>query len=177
MQEKHEWAERVHPDDLVSIPSPSETGVGRDGSFGAEGGNVPARERTVRVNVRENVLDWLASRGMVTAAQQRAGERLRLDYERAGLRANVTMNWDAAPVAKSRSGARAGDTSLARIDAHLRFHAALDAVGPGLGDICWRVICGGEGISGAEKGLGWPARSGKLVLGMALDRLVRFYGT
>ena len=66
--------------------------------------------------------------------------------------------------------------SLARIDAHRRFHAAIDHVGPGLADICWRVVCAGEGIGGAEKALGWPARSGKLVLGLALDRLARFYG-
>jgi len=39
------------------------------------------------------------------------------------------------------------------------------------------VICAGEGIGGAEKALGWPSRSGKLVLTLALDRLVRFYGT
>jgi hypothetical protein len=87
------------------------------------------------------------------------------------------MRWDAAAPAKTRGGARVADASLARIDAHRRFHAALDAVGPGLTDICWRVICAGEGIGCAEKGLGWPARSGKLVLGLALDRLARFYGT
>ncbi len=104
-------------------------------------------------------------------------ERLRADYERAGLSARVTMRWDAAPPGKSRGGARASDASLARIDARRRFHAALDAAGPGLSDICWRVICAGEGVSGAEKALGWPARSGKLVLGLALDRLARFYGT
>lgn len=173
MQSKREWAVRVHPDDLGNVPD----GGFSDGRDSGERVDQSERQRTVRVNIRENVLDWLASRGMVSAAQHRAGERLRMDYERAGLRATVTMNWDAAPPAKSRSGARASDASLARIDAHRRFHAALDAVGPGMGDICWRVICGGEGISGAEKGLGWPARSGKLVLGMALDRLVKFYGT
>ena len=104
-------------------------------------------------------------------------EETRGDYERAGLAARVTMRWDAAPPGKNRGGARASDASLARIDAHRRFHAALDAAGPGLADICWRVICAGEGIGGAEKALGWPARSGKLVLGLALDRLARFYGT
>ena len=89
----------------------------------------------------------------------------------------MTMRWDAAPPSKSRGGARAADASLARIDAHRRFHAAVEHVGPGLADICWRVICAGEGISGAEKALGWPSRSGKLVLTLALDRLARFYGT
>lgn len=132
--------------------------------------------RQVRVNIAENPVDWLAARGLVSEAQQRAAAQLRMDFERAGLGAKVTMNWDAAPMAKSRSGARAGDASLAAMDAHRRFHGALDAVGAGLSDICWRVICGGEGIGGAEKALGWPARSGKLVLGLALDRLARFYG-
>lgn len=160
MAAERQYVTRAHPDDRVD----------------------PAKDRAdimrqVRVNVAENPVDWLAARGMVTEAQQRAAEKLRFDYERAGLGANVTMNWEAGPMAKSRSGARAGDASLARMDAHQRFHGAMDAVGAGLGDICWRVICGGEGIGMAEKGLGWPARSGKLVLGMALDRLARFYGT
>ena len=137
----------------------------------------PQVMRHVTVHVAESPIAWLASRGHLTDAQLRAGERLRADYERAGLAARVTMRWDAAPPAKSRGGARASDASLARIDAHRRFHGALDAVGPGLADICWRVICAGEGIGGAEKMLGWPARSGKLVLGLALDRLARFYGT
>lgn len=151
---------RLHPDDRID---PGKTG--------------PQVMRHVTVNVAESPIAWLAARGHLTDAQLRAGERLRADYERAGLSARLTMRWDSAAPAKSRSGARASDASLARIDAHRRFHAALDAAGPGLADICWRVVCAGEGISGAEKMLGWPTRSGKLVLGLALDRLARFYGT
>ncbi len=153
-------ATRLHPDDRID--------PGKHG---------PQTMRQVTVNIAESPIAWLAARGHLTQAQLYAGERLRADYERAGLAARVTMRWDAAPPANSRSGARAADASLARIDAHRRFHAALDAVGPGLADICWRVICAGEGIAGAEKALGWPTRSGKLVLGLALDRLARFYGT
>ena len=152
-------ATRLHPDDRID---PAKRG--------------PQTMRQVTVNIAESPIAWLAARGHLTQAQLGAGERLRADYERAGLAARVTMRWDAAPPAKSRGGARAADASLARIDANRRFHAALDAAGPGLADICWRVICAGEGIAGAEKGLGWPARSGKLVLGLALDRLARFYG-
>ncbi len=151
---------RLHPDDRID---PTKTG--------------PQVMRHVTVNVAESPIAWLAARGHLTEAQLGAGERLRADYERAGLAARVTMRWDAAAPAKTRGGARAADASLARIDAHRRFHGALDAAGPGLADICWRVICAGEGIGCAEKGLGWPARSGKLVLGLALDRLARFYGT
>lgn len=150
----------LHPDDRID---PAKSG--------------PRTMRRLTMNLAESPVQWLASRGLLTEAQCRAGERLRADYERAGLAARVTMRWDAAPPAKGRCGARAADASLARIDAHRRFHAALDAAGPGLADICWRVICAGEGIAGAEKAMGWPTRSGKLVLGLALDRLARFYGT
>ncbi len=136
----------------------------------------PAHQRHVAVNLGESPLGWLAARGLVSAVQLAAGERLRADYERAGLGARVTMRWDAAPVAGGRGGTRAADASLARLDARARFHAALDAVGPGLADICWRVVCGGEAMAAAEKGLGWPARSGRLVLTLALDRLAVHYG-
>lgn len=132
--------------------------------------------RVVTMNLAESPLSWLHARGLLSAAQLSAGERLRADYERAGLSASLTMRWDAAPVAKGRSGARASDASLARIDAQHRFHVALGAVGPGLADICWRVICAGDAVPTAEKGLGWPARSGRLVLGLALDRLAVHYG-
>jgi len=42
-------------------------------------------------------------------------------------------------------------------------------------DIAWRVLCSGEGMREAESALGWPARAGKLVLTMALDRLADHY--
>jgi hypothetical protein len=37
------------------------------------------------------------------------------------------------------------------------------------------VICAGEALPVAEKGLGWPARAGRLVLTLALDRLADHY--
>jgi hypothetical protein len=44
-----------------------------------------------------------------------------------------------------------------------------------MSDILWRVVCAGEGMRDAETALGWPARAGKLVLKMALDRVATFY--
>lgn len=130
--------------------------------------------QVVSVNLAESPLGWLARRGLLNERQVRAGERLREDHALAGLAARVTMRWEAGP----RSGGAGGGAerkSLAAIDAGRRFDAAVAAVGPGLSDILWRVVCEGEGLSDAEKGLGWPTRAGKLVLGMALDRLVMFY--
>jgi hypothetical protein len=63
----------------------------------------------------------------------------------------------------------------AQIDARARFEGATDAAGPGLSDILWRVVCSGEGMREAETALGWPARAGKVVLCLALDRIADFY--
>lgn len=132
--------------------------------------------QVVAVNLTESPLAWLARRGLLDARQMAAGERLRGDHARSGLGARVTMRWDAAPTGSSeRYGSGAQGQALASIDAKRRFDAAMKAVGPGLSDILWRVVCEGEGIAEAEKGLGWPARAAKLVLGMALDRLADHY--
>ncbi len=132
--------------------------------------------QVVAVNLAESPVGWLARRGLLTAVQVAAAERLRADHGRAGLGARVTMRWDAAPGGRGegwRDGAHG--QSLAAIDARRRFDAALAAVGPGLSDILWRVACEGEGLAEAEKGMGWPVRAGKLVLGLALDRLALHY--
>jgi hypothetical protein len=63
----------------------------------------------------------------------------------------------------------------AQLRAKERFQAAVDAAGPGLSDILWRVVCAGEGMRDAETALGWPARAGKLVLTLALDRVADYY--
>jgi hypothetical protein len=132
--------------------------------------------RSVTVNVAESPLGWLAARGHVDARQLEAGERLRLDYETASLGARTTMRWEAAPAARGRRGpAEPLDPTLAQIAARRRFDAAIAAVGPGLADILWRVVCACEGLVPAEKALGWPARAGKLVLCLALERLAAHY--
>jgi hypothetical protein len=86
------------------------------------------------------------------------------------------MAWDAAPVASGRGGwSGRPDLAGSQIDAKRRFQSAVDAAGPGLADILWRVVCAGEGMRHAETALGWPARAGKLVLTLALDRVAGYY--
>lgn len=141
-----------------------------------ETGTAGKRVRSLTVNAAESPLGWLFSRGLLTRRQFDAGERLRTDWERAQLAPRVTMSWDAAPVAQSRGGPSSRpDLTGAQIDAKKRFSAAVDAAGPGLADILWRVVCAGEGMREAETALGWPARAGKLVLTLALDRVAAYY--
>lgn len=136
-----------------------------------------ARRRSVTVNLAESPLSWLRAHGHVDARQYEAGERLRADYEMAALGARVTMRWDPAPLTGGQRGSPMGmDPTLAQIAAKRRFDAAVAAAGPGLADVLWRVVCAGEAVGVAEKALGWPARAGKLVLGLALDRVASHYG-
>lgn len=147
----------------------------RDGQVRGRQARAPAR--SVTVNLAESPLGWLRARGQVSERQYDAGDRLRADWELAQLGPRVTMQWDAPPIGKvARAAADASDPVLAQISARRRFDAAVAAAGPGLSDILWRVVCAGEGMRDAEQSLGWPARSGKLVLCIALDRVADFYG-
>ena len=149
-------------------------------SIGRDGETIRTRRRravrSVTVNAVESPLGWLLSRGMVSRRQFDAGEQLRSDWERGGLSPKVTMQWDAAPVGRQRGAAASvPDLASAQIDARRRFDGAVEAAGPGLSDILWRVVCSGDGMREAETALGWPARAGKLVLSIALDRVADYY--
>lgn len=129
----------------------------------------------VTVNLAEQPLAWLARRGHVSPLQLLASERLRADFAHAQLGPRMTMRWDPLPAAARGQGGPP-DLSGSQLAAKRRFEAAVAACGPGLSDIAWRVICNGEGLEAAERALGWPVRAGKLVLQLALDRLVSHYG-
>jgi hypothetical protein len=135
------------------------------------GGRRPSR--TVTVNLAESPLAWLHARGHLDDRLFDAGEALRGDYERAQLSANITMRWD--PVRVKSTGERGLSPSEKQIAARCRFGEAIAAAGRGLEDILWRVVCAGEALPEAEKTLGWPARSGKLVLRIALERVADYY--
>lgn len=147
----------------------------QDGTERGKGGRRPAA-RSVTVNLAESPLGWLRSRGHVGERQFAAGEQLRSDWERSGLPPRVTMCWDSPPPDRSPRGPEGpASATQAQLAARRRFDSAVKALGPGLRDIAWRVLCAGEGMRDAESALGWPARAGKLVLTMALDRLADHY--
>lgn len=132
-----------------------------------------AKGRSATVNLAESPITWLHARGHLSDRQLDAGERLRVDWERAQLAPSITMRWDAVRVAgRGDAGLNASERQMAARD---RFNAAIASAGSDLSDILWRVVCAGDGLPDAERALGWPARSGKLVLRIALDRIADFY--
>lgn len=146
--------------------------IDANGRRGAMPPGTRPRGRSVTVNLAESPLAWLAARGLVSPRQSEAGERLRADYEMAAIAPTLTMRWEARVDGGGGDGLSPTERQLA---AKRRFDAGVAAAGRGLSDILWRVICAGEGLPAAERALGWPARSGRLVLGLALDRLADHY--
>lgn len=137
------------------------------------GSKAAPKKRSVTVNLAESPLSWLHARGHLDDRLFDAGERLRADYERAQMGASVTMRWD--PVRAKTTGEGSMAHAERQVAAKQRFNAALGAAGKGLEDILWRVVCAGENLPAAERNLHWPARSGKLVLKLALDRVADYY--
>ena len=140
-----------------------------------------AAARTV-VNAAESPLGWLRRRRgkdgkpLLDERQVQAGERLRDDFERAGLGPRVTRSYDAPPISASRRAApETAEPTEVQLDARRRVDRACRVLGPGMSDIVLRVCCFLEGLETAERELGWPVRSGKLVLALALDRLADHY--
>ena len=136
-------------------------------------GGVAPRRRSVTVNLAESPLGWLHARGHLDDRLFDAGERLRADYERAQLGPSLTMRWEPVRIRGTNGGGLA--PSERQLAARQRFDGAIAAAGKGLEDILWRVVCACETVTAAEKELDWPARSGKLVLRIALERVAEFY--
>ena len=138
--------------------------------------------KRIRYNMAESPVVALGRRrdkdgvAYLTAEQVAAGERLREDFELAQMGPRVAQNWD-----RFLTGGTRGDFGPGRgpaegpRGARERVAAALRDLGPGLGDMALRCCCHLEGLETAEKRLGWSARSGKVVLRIALDRLRRHY--
>lgn len=102
----------------------------------------------------------------------RAGERLREDFELAQMGHGAARDW-CDVLAAAGSAALATDPPIGR--AQQRLTDAMDDLGPGLADIALRCCCYLEGLERTEKRMGWSARSGKIVLRIALQRLARHY--
>lgn len=105
-----------------------------------------------------------------------AGERLAVDFERAGLQPRVTQSWEPR-VATRAPGERGGSSDIAEsaLAARRRVAAAVDAMGPELSGVALDICCFCKGLELVERERQWPARSAKLMLKVALLSLARHY--
>jgi hypothetical protein len=170
-----------------TLPGPAQADIG---SFRARHLALAQRQivtefgRTdVTVDDSESPLAWLArrrgrdGRALIEAHQLQAGERLRSDFTRAHLMPRTTSNWS-NPISSGRRGGgeQAGVFTEMMIAARQRVHSALDSVGPEFAGLLLDICCFLKGLEDVERERAWPARSGKVVLQLALDRLARHYG-
>ena len=137
----------------------------------------------VVVDQNESPLVWLArrrgrdGRAMVEPHQLQAGERLRAEFTRAHLMPRTTSNWSNPVPSDRRSGGQRTDfLADTVIAARQRVHHALDEVGPEFAGLLIDICCFLKRLEVAEHERGWPARSAKIVLQLALERLARHYG-
>ncbi len=144
-----------------------------------EGSHSP---RSLRYNVAESPLAALARRKdksgkpFLSDELVAAGERLREDFETAHMGPRVAQNWERFLTSGDRGNfSTSGGPADGPTAARNRVRAALQDLGPGLGDVVLRCCCFLEGMEVAEKRMGWSARSGKIVLRIALQRLRRHY--
>jgi hypothetical protein len=116
---------------------------------------------------------------MLTEAEFDAGEKLRGDFWFAQMTPRVTANWS---LFLSGGGGTRGAPDLGPdvrdsvIAAQERVRRALAAVGPELAGVLIDVCCHLKGLEASEKACGWPQRSGKIILRIALGQLARHYG-
>jgi len=103
-----------------------------------------------------------------------AGERLREDYELSSLSEDSPSDWHAYLAQDGADQPSAKDATEPAAAQH-RVTEALRELGPGLGDVALRACCLLEGMESLEKRMGWSARSGKIVLRIALQRLSMYY--
>lgn len=135
----------------------------------------------VIVDDGESPLAWLARRkgrdgaAMISPTQFIAGERLRADFTRAQMMPRVTSSWE-APTGRRRGASFGGSVADTVLAARQSVRAALDACGPEFAGLLLDVCCFLRGLEDVERNRGWPSRSAKIVLQLALDRLARHYG-
>lgn len=142
----------------------------------------PGIGRGAKFDESESPLTWLArrkgadGRPLIEPHQLLAGERLRADFTHAQMMPRTTANWHAPVAGRGRDGQTSGHITERTIAARQRLRLALDAVGPEFSGLLIDVCCFLKKLDAVERERQWPARSAKVVLQLALERLARHYG-
>jgi Domain of unknown function (DUF6456) len=129
-------------------------------------------------------LEWLRERRdksgnpLISGEEYAAGARLRADFEKAQLQPRVTSSWTGLPDDRRRRAAPGAGLELHEsvAAAKNRVRKALLAVGIEYANLLLDVCCLETGLTSIERAAGWPQRSGKVILQMALRQLARHYG-
>jgi hypothetical protein len=144
--------------------------------------DVDGERSRVTVDAGESPLDWLRRRKdrngdpLVDEACYEAGERLRRELTMAAMLPTVTSRWDPAGGTSGKRARDPADATDAAIAARQRVTAAFRAVGADLADLLIDVCGFLKGLETIERERGWPQRSGKIVVNLALARLADHYG-
>lgn len=118
----------------------------------------------------------------LTIEHLQAGQKLFTEFTKANLQPKVTMDWDklnSVPqphYTGNALGAGQMGFSEAIYAARKRLYESLAYVGHEYAAILVEICLFGNGLEATERAMNWPARSGKLLLTMALDRLADYYG-
>ena len=107
-----------------------------------------------------------------------AGLRFRESWEIAHLGGEMTRDWDKLVAGRISSGGckgAGGGTATRRLEAEQGLAAAIRALGPDMAEAVIMAVCQEQGMEDIEDQLDYPARSGKIVLRIALNTLARHY--
>ncbi len=133
-------------------------------------------------NEAESPLLWMWRRKgrdglpMISLSSFRAGERLRKDYTIANMTPRITANWSNSAGKSNGAGNPVANFSESVIAARERFNLALTECGQEFSGVLTDLCCFLKGLEQIEFEHNWPARSGKVVVTLALSKLSRHYG-
>lgn len=142
---------------------------------------VDGARQVVSIDRSESPLAWLARRrgpggkALIEPSSLQAGERLRADMTIADMLPRVTSNWSGA----ASGGRRANGPETFSdhvVAARQRVRRALDAAGADMAGLLIDVCGFLKGLETVESERGWPQRSARVVLTLALARLACHYG-
>jgi Domain of unknown function (DUF6456) len=146
----------------------------------AQSPDADGHSQIVVINRAESPLAWLhcrkdsQGRPLLSAVGFSAGERLRSDMDAARTMPRLSANWEAAISSNSRGPSSLLESERA-VAARQRVDGALNAVGPEFSGVLVDVCGFLKSLPQVEMEQGWPPRSARIVLGLALTRLAHHY--